>query len=146
MGVDLFARKKWTMEEAAQIPVSSLAYVGDAVYELYVRDALVSQRQPHSGKLYVASLNYVKASQQACFLSLMEEILTEPERDLCRRARNHTPQSHPRNADLGDYRQATALETLVGWLWLTGQEERLNQLMAFVLEKGEENAAIQGKG
>ncbi|WP_372637451.1 Mini-ribonuclease 3 [Cohnella sp.] len=113
-----------------------LAYVGDAVFEVYVRQRLIagSSRKPH--ELHRAATKYVSAAAQAKLLQQWSPLLTEEEADVVRRGRNTKSGQPPRNADPADYRQATALECLVGYLYYEGQKERLEQLMelAFAAE------------
>jgi ribonuclease-3 family protein len=126
-----------------------LAYVGDAVFEVYVRQHLVAGpfRKPHD--LHRAATRYVSAAAQASLLRRWMPVLTEQEADVVRRGRN-TKSQPPRNADPGDYRQATALECLVGYLFYKGERKRLEQLisMAFAPEPeakaAEETADSEG--
>ncbi|TVX95665.1 Mini-ribonuclease 3 [Cohnella terricola] len=110
-----------------------LAYVGDAVFEIYIRQRLVAgyNRKPH--ELHRAATGYVSAAAQAKLLQRWMPHLTEEESDIVRRGRNTKSGQPPRNADPGDYRHATALECLVGYLYYKGEKERLEQLidMAF---------------
>lgn len=110
-----------------------LAYVGDAVFEVYVRQRLVagSSRKPH--ELHRAATGYVSAAAQAELLRRWTPLLTEEEAEVVRRGRNAKSGQPPRNADPGDYRHATALECLVGYLYYKGDRARLEQLieMAF---------------
>jgi ribonuclease-3 family protein len=107
-----------------------LAYVGDAVFEVYVRQWLISQhaRKPH--QLHRAATRYVSAGAQARLLQRWMPLLTEEEAEIVRRGRNAKSGQPPRNADPLEYRLATALECLVGLLYFRGQQERLEQLMA----------------
>ena len=110
-----------------------LAYVGDAVFEIYVRQTLVAgkSRKPH--ELHRAATGYVSAAAQAKLLQLWTPLLTEEEADIVRRGRNTKSGQPPKNADPADYRHATALECLVGYLYYKGEQERLERLigMAF---------------
>ncbi|MFC6548097.1 Mini-ribonuclease 3 [Cohnella cellulosilytica] len=106
-----------------------LAYVGDAVFEVYIRQRLIAvgSRKPH--ELHRAATKYVSAAAQAKLLQRWSSLLTEEEADIVRRGRNTKSGQPPRNADPADYRQATALECLVGYLYYQGNGERLEQLM-----------------
>lgn len=121
--------------EILELPISTLAYLGDAVYELYVRRHLLLSGHVNvpSHHLYLASLAYVSAEAQAKILRLLEPFLTPAEAELCRRARNHVPLSRPRHADPMEYRLATALEALLGELYCSGQTARLDELMKHIL-------------
>ena len=104
-----------------------LAYLGDSLYDLYVREHLVAK----GGKvraMHREAISLVCAHAQAQALSRVAEALTDAERDVVRRARN-AHQSPPKNADAGEYHHATALEALIGWLYVTGQRDRMNGIL-----------------
>ncbi|RKP45079.1 ribonuclease III [Cohnella endophytica] len=115
-----------------------LAYVGDAVFEIYVRQKLVAgnSRKPH--ELHRAATGYVSAAAQAKLLQKWQPILSEEEADIVRRGRNTKSGQPPKNADPGDYRHATALECLVGYLYYNGAKDRLEQLIGMAFDKIEE--------
>jgi len=116
-----------------------LAYLGDTVYDLYVRSHLV-QKGGRVGALHRKAISFVCAHAQAEAFGRIEELLTEEEAAVARRARNAT-QNPPKNADPGEYHRATALEALLGWLYATGRRERLHEL----LEKALPPEQIEGK-
>ena len=108
-----------------------LAYIGDALYDLYVREHLIA----HGGRvraLHRHAISLVCAHAQAEALGRIEGMLTEAEAGVVRRARN-AKQSPPRNADPAEYHRATALEAVVGYLYVTGNRERMNELLAAAL-------------
>lgn len=108
-----------------------LAYLGDALYDLYVREHLVA----HGGRvrnLHREAVRLVCAHAQSEALRRVEDALTGPEADVVRRARN-ARQTPPRNADPGEYHRATALEALVGYLYVTGARDRMNEILAAAL-------------
>ncbi|HHT89817.1 MAG: ribonuclease III domain-containing protein [Bacillota bacterium] len=105
-----------------------LAYVGDAVYELYIRTRLAGY-PAKMHKLHRMAVKYVQASKQAEIVHRWEPELTEDERNLVRRGRNAKGGSS-RHGDVVDYRYSTGLEALLGYLYLTGQEERLQELLS----------------
>lgn len=109
--------------------VSALAYLGDAIYEQAVRERIVLASDCVAEALFRRSLRYVAADAQAKAMEGIFEKLSEEEQVLCRRARNHTPHSRPRNQDPRDYRKATALEALCAWLYLQGKAERLKEIL-----------------
>jgi len=117
-----------------EMPISVLAYIGDAVYELYVRLYATSHSSGKSGLLHRLSVRMVKARAQAEAIRHLLPDLTEEEQSICRRGRNSQPGSMSRHADPADYLMATGLEALVGYLYLKQDHERLNQLMARILE------------
>ncbi|MFC5401623.1 Mini-ribonuclease 3 [Cohnella soli] len=121
-----------------------LAYVGDAVFEIYIRQRLVAgaSRKPH--ELHRTATGFVSAAAQAKLLQRWGPILSEEEADIVRRGRNAKSGQPPRNADPGDYRHATALECLVGYLYYTGAGERLEQLIGMAFETDEKQNDIAG--
>jgi len=104
-----------------------LAYLGDSLYDLYVREHLIA-RGGRVGALHREAIERVCAHAQSEALARISDELTEAEADVVRRARN-TRQTPPKNADAAEYHRATALEALVGWLYVTGQRERMNALL-----------------
>ncbi len=112
-----------------------LAYIGDAVYEVYVRTRLIAEHPDMAAhKLHVHSIKYVKAHAQSNSIHAMLPILTDDETAVFRRGRNAKSPTVPKNADLSDYRYATGLEALFGYLYLADEKDRLNELMAFAYE------------
>ena len=108
-----------------------LAWLGDALYDLYVREHLVAR----GGKvraLHREAISFVCAHAQAEALSRISGALTEAEGDVVRRARN-AHQSPPKNADPGEYHHATALEALIGWLYVTGRRDRMNEVLGMAV-------------
>lgn len=89
------------------------AYVGDAVYELHIRESLVEKTKYKPNKLHIESIKYVKASAQAEILKRIENILTEEEKDIVRRTRNTKNHHLPKNANVNEYMYATAFEGLI---------------------------------
>ena len=105
------------------------AYVGDSVYELYIRTNLVNNTKLKPHKLHLESIKYVKAKAQADLLKKIEEILTDEEKDIVRRARNAENHHLPKNADPADYMYSTAFEGLIGYLYLSKKDERLAEIL-----------------
>lgn len=118
-----------------ELPVSTLAYIGDAVYELYVRLALCRQRVLNSGELHRRAVRLVKASAQAEGARTILPLLSEAEDAIYRRGRNNQPSSQSKNADPVEYRMATGLEALIGYLYLNQEEDRLMQLLHILVEE-----------
>lgn len=108
-----------------------LAFLGDSVFELFVRSKLLEGRYRDAHDLHVKAVRYVKASAQAEILRSIEELLSEREKAVVRFGRNAHANTVPKNAEIGDYHAATGFEALLGYLKLSGQEERLS----FLLEK-----------
>ena len=110
-----------------------LAYLGDSVYDLYVRARLVREGG-HVRDMHRAAVGRVCAHAQAQAMARVEGALTERERDVARRARN-AHQTPPKNADAAEYHRATALEALFGYLYLGGEVSRLRELFGLVMEE-----------
>lgn len=108
-----------------------LAYLGDTVYDLYVRSHLV-KRGGKVGALHRRAVQYVCAHAQCEALGRLEDALTDEEAAVVRRARN-AHQSPPRHADPAEYHRATALEALIGYLYVTGRHERMQELLVRAL-------------
>lgn len=109
------------------------AYVGDAVYELYIRSYLVSTTKLNPHKLHIEAIKYVKAGAQARILEELMEKLTDEEKEIVRRARNAENHHLPKNADIKEYMYSTAFEGLIGYLYLTKQEKRLQEILEIVI-------------
>lgn len=106
-----------------------LAYVGDAVYELYVRTLLVSSENCPVAALHKKSVSYVKAKAQSDILEKIMDSLTEEEQDIVRRGRNAKSGTIPKNADVGEYKRATGFESLIGFLYLKKENQRLMDIL-----------------
>lgn len=106
-----------------------LAYMGDAVYEQFIREHIVDESVTDVSKLHRRATGYVKASAQARVIREIFDELAPEEQSLVKRARNHRPATKAKNADPLDYRWATAMEALVGYLHLSGESERLAEVM-----------------
>jgi len=127
-------------KELLSYSVSTLAWVGDAVFELYIRSRLAKRFPSPSGKLHHIATNFVSAKGQASLFETLDDDrndfpLSEQETNLLRRASNYHSHSTPKDTDLNDYRRATAFETLIGWLWLNGQHGRVEELIEYVLRR-----------
>ena len=107
----------------------ALAYVGDTVYDLYVRTMLVSTTTLPAHGLHVRAAKLVCAKAQAEAYRRIESLLTEEESAIFKRGRNAHMGTVPKNAQILDYRHATGLESLIGYLYLSGKDERLGCLM-----------------
>lgn len=107
----------------------ALAYLGDAVYSLYIRGRLIKTGVSHSGELNRMSLGYVTAPRQAEMAKRLLPLLTEEETGVFRRAFNHKGLSRPAHASYGEYRAATGFEAVLGALSYLGEEERLKMLL-----------------
>lgn len=111
------------------LPISTLAYIGDAVYELQIRLSLLKLHSAKAGTLHSEVIKLVNAEAQAKALNLVLPYLTESEVQVVKRAGNQSVPS-ARNVDPADYRKATAFETLVGYIYLEGDSKRLLNLLS----------------
>ncbi len=125
---------KLTEKEAALYSPNILAFYGDSVYELLVRNRVVMRHQTNAGRLHDLAVERVRASYQSEAVSVIEPMLTEREADILRRGRNAGGISVPKSAKPSEYRRATALEAVFGYLSLTGQNERIAELFEAICE------------
>lgn len=121
--------------EIGLLPVLTLAYIGDAVYELRVRRHLLESGLAKAGELHKAAIAYVCASRQACLAEAFLDKLSQEEVDIFRRGRNAKSGHVPPNMRPADYHKATGLEALVGYWYLCGQGARLDALFALLFAK-----------
>ena len=118
--------REFTEKEARLLNPLQLALVGDGVYELFIRNYILSENiELTAHKIHVKAIGYVKAKSQAVIMHEIEDKLTEDESYIYKRGRNAKSTTVPKNADVRDYRMATGFEALVGYLYLTGNTERL---------------------
>lgn len=113
-----------------------LAYIGDAIYELYVRTYLL-QQETKVRNLHKLATGLVKAATQAAILKGIDAVLTGDERAAARRGRNAKVGHTPKNAAMIDYRHATGFEALLGYLFLTEQDERLLEILQLSVAEGQ---------
>ena len=106
-----------------------LAYIGDAVFEIFVRERLVRRANMPVNRLHRAASAIVKAETQSRMAEALAPLLTEKEKNIYRRGRNAKSHTAAKNASVTDYRRATGFEALLGYLYLSGQQERLQELM-----------------
>ncbi len=107
----------------------NLAYIGDAVYDLYIRNTLVNTTMLNPHKLHVEATTFVKAKSQAELLEKIYDKLNDDEKDIVRRGRNAKNNHLPKNVSIHEYMHATAFEALIGFLYLTKQFTRLSELL-----------------
>lgn len=113
----------------------TLAYIGDAIYEIYVREYLIKKGISKVNDLQKEAVNYVSAVNQKNYLEKLidSSFLDDNELEIVKRARNHKVSSSPRKVDIITYKWATGLEALVGYLYLTGNNDRVKAIMSFIL-------------
>lgn len=113
------------------------AYIGDAVYELYIRENLIENTNLKPHKLHIEAVKKVKAGAQSEILQKIEEKLNDEEKEIIRRTRNTKNHHLPKNSNVKEYMYATAFEGLIGYLYLMRKEERLKEILGYCIEKGE---------
>lgn len=121
---------------------AQLAYAGDAVYEMLVRSYILKNNDINVNKMHRLTVKFVKAKAQAYIVKKLEVELTDEEKTIVKRGRNAKVTSSPKNAELMDYRYATGFETLVGYLYLNDELDRLMELfdkIIEIIEKDEEH-------
>ncbi|MGN0462983.1 MAG: Mini-ribonuclease 3 [Ruminococcus sp.] len=117
-----------------QLSPLTLAFVGDGVYDLFVRQFLVDKGQRPVGELNKIKVDLVNCKSQAVFAKNLLPLLTEEELSVYKRGRNASPKCTPKNGSVGDYHSATGLEALFGYLYLSGEDDRLEQLFSEIIK------------
>lgn len=135
-----FLENRFTPAEAKYLNPLVLAFVGDAIYEVFVRAYLVNNhRDMHVHKLHKKAVEFVKAQAQSEFVKNIIDELNEEELAIFKRGRNTKSATVPKNADIQDYRMATGFESLIGYLYLTEQSDRLKCILNRVLDIYKQN-------
>ena len=132
--VDLFDFSNMSVQDVCMMNPLQMAYIGDAVYEVYIRSYLVSKYKKNVNEMHKLSVKFVKASAQSHLLEVIEPFLTEEESNIVRRGRNTKTNHVPKNAQVIDYRRATAFEALIGYLHLTKNYERVHEIIKIIIE------------
>ena len=122
------------IEELKQLNTTALAYMGDAVYEQFIRERILTKGGTDVNKLHRISTMYVSAPAQAKIIKSLFVDLTEEEQKLVKRARNRKYHTKAKNADPVTYKWATALEALIGYLYLSGDKQRLAEICEKAVE------------
>lgn len=118
-----------------KVNVLVFAYLGDTIYEDYIRKYLIKKGIPYVDDLQKEAVKYVSASSQASFLKKLidNNFFTEEELSVIRRARNYKSKSHPKSCDIVTYKHATALEAIIGYLELKDDKVRINEIIEQIL-------------
>ncbi|MBR1936350.1 MAG: ribonuclease III [Bacilli bacterium] len=118
-----------------ELNVLVLAYMGDSIYEKYVREKLIRDGIGNVNDLQSKSIMYVSAKAQAKYIQEMIDngMLEDFEKNIVKRARNNRSNSHPKNCDIITYKYATGLEALIGYLYLSGNNNRIDEIMNYIL-------------
>lgn len=130
-------------QELQEMPTQDLAYIGDAVYELYVRQVCLERYKLKPAKLHRIVIQYVNAGYQAQAARSLPENLSEAEKNILRRGRNANPGTKAKNASIEDYRLASGLEALLGYVYLAGDFPRLEELLKLIVPETELNANLE---
>lgn len=132
--MEIFDRKREEVDVNLLSPLT-WAYIGDSVYELFIRNNLVNDTNLKPHKLHIKTIEFVKAKAQADILKSIMDELSDEEKDIVRRARNTQNHHLPKNADPDDYMYATAFEGLIGYLFLSKKDDRLKEILEKCLTK-----------
>lgn len=124
--------------DTRNINILVLAYLGDSIYEVYVRKHLINMNISNVNDLQTKSLNYVSAKAQAEILKRLMEtnIFNDEELDIIKKGRNYKSSRHPKNCDVVTYKHATAFETLIGYLYLENKISRLEEIIELSFKEG----------
>jgi ribonuclease-3 family protein len=136
-----FAAATAAAADASSLSPVALAFMGDAIYETLVRNYLITVLHLPTAKLHGACVGFVKASAQAEAVKLLTPLLTDEERTILRRGRNANTIHVPKNAAPADYRYATGLEALFGYLHLCGRSERIREIFDIITQS---KSTVQG--
>ena len=117
------------------INVMTLAYIGDAIYEVYIREHLIKNGIAKVDELQKEAIKYVSAKSQAKILSYLidNNLLTDIELDVVRRGRNYKRASHPKNTDIITYKMSSGFEAMIGYLYLSDNKERIDEIINYIL-------------
>lgn len=115
----------------------TLAYLGDSIYEVYIRKYLISKNIVYVKDLQEESIKFVSAKAQAEILKKLvdQEFLMDEELTVMKRARNYKTTHHPKNCDIVTYKHSTAFEAIIGYLEMENNQERIDEIMHFILEE-----------
>jgi ribonuclease-3 family protein len=120
---------------AAGLPALALAYIGDAVYELAVREHVLQSGVCKVGELHDKAVHYVRAQRQSALFAEIEALLNAEELEIFKRGRNAKGGHQPPHTSVGTYRRATGLEALIGYLYLKREQERLDSIFAVLFRE-----------
>ena len=138
---EIFQMKEVDIKEYSPL---TLAYIGDCIYDLIIKSLVINEGNRQVQKLHEETSQYVQASAQSFMMRSMQEHLNEEEHGVYRRGRNARSVSPAKNQSITDYRRATGFEALIGHLYLTGQYERLTELVSIGLESIEKEIKEKG--
>ena len=128
-----FIKREKSIEDVNMLSPLVWAYVGDGVYDLFIRTNLVNHSNAKPHKLHMESIKFVKAKAQAETLEKIFDRLTSKEREIARRGRNTENHHIAKNANVADYSHSTAFEALIGYLYLSKQDNRLKEILEMTI-------------
>lgn len=130
---------KLSTKDAKQLNPLVLAFVGDAIYEVMVRSYIVNNnREMKVHKMHLKAISFVKAHAQSEYMKMLINELNEEEMSIFKRGRNTKSGTVPKNADVTEYRMATGFEALIGYLYISNQNDRLNEIFRAIISAYEE--------
>lgn len=128
----------YTEKEAGLLSPGLLAYIGDSIYEVMARKYFLKKGYRRLHDIHQKTITLVNASSQAHFLNKIETMLSEREKDIVRRGKNAKTGNVPNNAEIMEYRLSTGFEALIGYLYLSDQKDRLDQIWEKIVSYLEE--------
>ena len=131
--MDLFDRNKEMIDVKMLSPLV-WAYVGDSVYELFIRTHLINNSNAKPHKLHIETIKFVKAESQAKIIEKIWDDLTEEEQEIFKRGRNTQNHHLPKNGNVADYSHSTGFEALIGYLYLSKKDERLEEILKLCID------------
>ena len=126
-----FIERNKKIEDVKMLSPLVWAYIGDSVYELFIRTNLVNNSNAKPHKLHIESIKYVKAGAQANILKKIEDKLSDEEKDIVRRGRNCENHHIAKNSSVADYSYSTGFEALIGYLYLMKRDDRLEEILKY---------------
>ncbi|WP_130807994.1 Mini-ribonuclease 3 [Senegalia massiliensis] len=132
--IDNIYEKIWSERDVNMLSPLQLAYIGDAVYEVFIRRFLLEDKLLSVNELHKRAIEFVKAKAQSDIVHELMNVLTEEEIRVVKRGRNTKSQTVPKNANVSDYRYATGFEALVGYLYLLDRQDRIKELFHMIIE------------
>lgn len=126
--------------DVRQINIIALAYLGDAIYEVYIRNYLINKGIAKVENLQREAIKFVSAKSQSKILDYLTQnnYLTNDEIEIIKRGRNYKRESHPKNTDIVTYKISTGFEALIGYLYLDNKKDRIDEIMNYILEEYDE--------
>lgn len=126
--------KNWSVREVSLLSPLQLAYIGDSVYEVFIRRYVLEDRLLSVNELHKKAIEFVKAKAQSDIVHKLMDKLTDEELSIVKRGRNTKSGSVPKNANISDYRYATGFEALVGYLYLLNRDDRIEEIFNMIIE------------